>query len=66
MNNLQYICKKCGKYVEHNFSFCPFCGVEFESGMTFRNAYKAGYEAAKNDIIKIIKGGKKNDIRTGY
>ena len=37
-------CKKCGKYVQPNENFCPYCGAEVE---------KAGF-ASNTDETKVI------------
>lgn len=53
-----YTCSKCQHEVKVQDLYCRSCGMNFITGETPNDKYKAGYEQAKQDIIRLLKGGK--------
>ncbi len=53
-----YTCSCCQHEVDIKDLYCRSCGMNFITGETPHQKYKAGYEAAKADIIRLIQGGK--------
>lgn len=53
-----YTCSNCNHEVDIQDLYCRSCGMNFITGKTPKDKFKAGYEAAKADIIRLINGGK--------
>lgn len=57
--NSEYHCRNCDCVIDEDDFFCRKCGINFYTGIRPEETFKAGYEAAKDDMIKLLKGGKK-------
>lgn len=54
-----YTCVNCNHEVDIKDLYCRSCGMNFLTGETPQQKYKAGYEAAKKDMIRLLEGGLK-------
>lgn len=53
-------CSNCFHEVKTTDKYCSRCGMNLQTGMFPDKLYKAGYDACKEDLIKLLKGGKKD------
>lgn len=53
-----YTCANCNHEVDIKDLYCRSCGMNFITGETPKDKYRKGYEDCKNDIIKLLNGGK--------
>lgn len=53
-------CSNCFHEVKVTDKYCSRCGMNLQTGMIPDKLYKAGYDACKEDLIKLLKGGKKD------
>lgn len=62
-NTVTLHCSRCLCRVDPEDHYCRNCGQDLETGQQPDNAYKAGYNAAKRDMIRILKGGNDFEIK---